>query len=39
LIEKKQKAKMFTLTDGVVDRVEEFKDGQVPQNVKHGDDP
>lgn len=38
LLVDRQKAKMFTLVDGAVGQVEEFKDGHVPQKVKHGDD-
>ena len=38
LLVDRQKAKMFTLVDGAVGMVEEFKDGHVPQKVKHGDD-
>lgn len=38
LLVDRQKAKMFTLIDGSVERVEEIKDGHVPQKVKHGDD-
>lgn len=38
LLVDRQKAKMFTLTDGAVERVEELKKDHVPQKVKHGDD-
>lgn len=38
LLADRQKAKMFTFTDGVVGSTEGLRDGQVPQKVKHGDD-
>ena len=38
LLVDRQKAKMFTISDGAVEKIEEFKDGHVPQKVKHGDD-
>jgi len=37
LVDRKQ-AKMFTLRDGVVGEQEDYKNSQVPQKVKHGDD-
>jgi len=38
LLVDRKKAKLFTLVDGAVDRVEEFTNSHVPQKVKHGDD-
>lgn len=38
LLADRKRAKMFTLVDGMVGRKEEFRNGHVPQKVKHGDD-
>lgn len=38
LLVDRERTKMFTLINGVVDNSVEYKDGHVPQKVKHGDD-